>query len=61
VRIIPTGGGTPQWIVTSKHGTAIVPLDFPARQSKDSRMHVCMRPDPLGVMDVMCLFMPPHM
>lgn len=61
VRFVPAGGGLPQLVVTSKHGTAIVPQDFPVRQSKDGRMHVCMRHDPFGAMDVMCLFMPPHM
>ena len=60
-QLIPTTGGVPQLIVTSKHGTAIVPQDFPAQELKDGRMHVCMRPDHDGVMDVMCLFIPPHM
>jgi len=61
IQFSPTGPALPQLIVTSRHGTAIVPLDFPVRQSKDGRMHVCMRPDHGGNMDVMCLFMPPHM
>ena len=61
VRIIPTGGGTPQLIVTTKRGTTLVPLDFPVRESKDSRMHICVRADPYGGKDVMCLFMPPGM
>lgn len=60
-RLILASGGLPQLIVTSKHGTAIVPQDFPVRESRDGRMHVCMRPDPWGGMDVICLFMPPHM
>jgi hypothetical protein len=60
-QLVPATGGVPQLIVTSKHGTAIVPQNFPTRESKDGRMHVCMRPDHAGVMDVMCLFMPPHM
>jgi hypothetical protein len=53
--------GSRQLIVTSMHGRALVPRDFPVRDSRDGRMHVCMRPDPDGVMDVMCLFVPPQM
>ncbi len=53
--------GSPQMVVTSMHGRALVPRNFPVRDSKDGRMHVCMRPDPDGVMDVMCLFVPPQM
>ena len=58
----PVDGRAPQLIVTSKHGKAAVPIDFPVRQSKDGRMHVCMRLTPYyGTMDVICLFMPPAM
>jgi hypothetical protein len=49
-------------VVTSKHGTAVVPSDFPVRQSKDGRMHVCMQhspTDPFSDITVICLFMPP--
>jgi hypothetical protein len=60
-RHVPANGGLPQLVVKSKHGTAIIPHDYPVRESKDGRMHVCMRPDPWGAIDVMCLFMPPHM
>ena len=59
-RLLPTGGGLPQLVVTSKHGKAIVPQGFPVRESKDGRMHVCMRYDEFGNMDVICLFVPPH-
>jgi hypothetical protein len=47
-------------LVTSKHGTVIVPANFPRRESKDSRMHVCMRPSE-GGMRLLCIFMPPAM
>ena len=57
-RLVSAGGGVSQLIVTSKHGTAIVPNDLPVRESKDSRMHVCMRRD-LDYVEVICLFMPP--
>ena len=31
-------------IVTTKHGTVIVPANFARRESKDNQMHACMRP-----------------
>jgi hypothetical protein len=58
---LASGNGPPQMIVTSMHGRALVPQNFPVRDSKDGLMHVCMRPDPQGIMDVMCLFLPPQM
>lgn len=45
--------------MTSKHGTAIVPPTFPTRESKDHRMHICMRKDQYGVMKPICVFLPP--
>ena len=59
-QIVPTGGGVPQLVVTSKHGTAIVPQDLPRQTSRDNRMHVCMR-FLNGTMSVRCLFVPPTM
>jgi hypothetical protein len=59
-QIVPTGGGVPQLVVTSKHGTAVVPQDLPRRPSKDNRMHVCMR-SLNGITYVLCLFVPPSM
>ena len=59
-QIVPTGGGMPQLVVTSKHGTAIVPQDLPRQTSRDNRMHVCMR-SLNGTMSVLCLFVPPSM
>ena len=61
VRLVPTGGGSSQLLVTTKRGTTLVPKDFPVRESKDGRMHICVRADPYGGNDVMCLFMPPSM
>src|SRR5262249_19150431 len=58
-RLVSTTGGPPQLVVTSRHGTAIVPHDFPVRVSKDGRMHVCMLQNELRTWDVLCLFMPP--
>jgi hypothetical protein len=57
--VTPTGSGIPQLIVRSKHGTATIPVGFPVRESKDGRIHVCMRQNEFGSQDVMCLFMPP--
>lgn len=40
--------------VTTKKGTVFVPPDFPRRESKDGRMHVCIRAGKL-----LCIYMPP--
>ena len=61
VQVLPTGGGAPQLIVTTKRGTTLVPQNFPVRESKDGRMHICVRDNEYGDTDVMCLFMPPSM
>jgi hypothetical protein len=57
---LPAAGALRQLVVTSKHGTATVPHDFPVQESKDGRMHVCIRQNEHGGWDVMCLFMPPR-
>jgi hypothetical protein len=59
-QFVPTGGGIPQLVVTSRHGTAIVPQNVPRQASKDGRMHVCMR-SLRGTMYVLCIFIPPSM
>jgi hypothetical protein len=46
-------------VVTSKHGTGIVPAAMTRRESKDHRMHVCMRKSWDGQMRVICVFLPP--
>jgi len=48
----------PVLIVTTKHGTASVPPDFPRRASKDGAMHACIRPV-RDAMKLICLFVPP--
>jgi hypothetical protein len=50
--------GLPQMQVTTKHGTAVVPPNFPRRESKDNRMHACMR-SAMGSMQIVCMFYPP--
>jgi hypothetical protein len=51
----------PSMSVTTRHGTVIVPGDFPRRESKDHRMHACMMPGATGQMQLICIFMPPAM
>lgn len=53
----PIGG----MLVTTVHGSVVVPANFPRRTSKDSRMHACMRPGPAGTMRLICIFLPPAM
>jgi hypothetical protein len=48
-------------LVTTKHGSVIVPANFPRRESKDGRMHACMRPAEGGNMRLLCIFLPPAM
>lgn len=45
-------------LVTSRHGTALVPATFPKRDSQDNRMHVCMRRSEAGMQPI-CIFLPP--
>ena len=52
-------GSLPQLSVTTKHGTAIVPRDLPRRESKDNRMHACMRGWG-SVKQIVCIFLPPE-
>jgi hypothetical protein len=49
----------PRMVVTTKHGTAVIPSNLPRRESKDNRMHACMNPGPMGKMQLICIFMPP--
>ena len=48
-------------LVTTKHGSVVVPANFPRRESKDSRMHACMRPGQNESMRLICIFLPPAM
>ena len=49
----------PSTVVTTKHGSAVVPPNLPRRESKDHRMHACMNPGPMGKMQLICIFTPP--
>lgn len=42
--------------VTTKHGTATVPAEMTRRESRDHRMHACIRDQ-----KVICVFLPPGM
>ncbi len=46
-------------LVTTRHGSVVVPANFPRRESKDNQMHACMRPGQGGSMRLICIFMPP--
>ena len=46
-------------LITTKHGTVIVPANFPRRESKDNQMHACIRPSTGGTPRLICLFLPP--
>jgi hypothetical protein len=48
----------PILVVTTKHGTAPVPPNFPRRPSKDGEMHACIR-SVQDTMKLICLFVPP--
>jgi hypothetical protein len=45
--------------ITTKHGSVVVPANFPRRDSKDNQMHACMRPGEGGGMRLLCIFIPP--
>lgn len=53
-----TDGTLPILAVTTALGTALVPSNFPRRESGDGKMHACMRPGE-GEMRLICLFLPP--
>src|SRR5215475_796473 len=51
-------GALPILPVTTALGTGLVPSNFPRRESRDGKMHACMRPAE-GDMRLICLFVPP--
>jgi hypothetical protein len=48
-----------QMVVTTKHGTVVVPENFPRRPSKDGQWHPCVRGTMAGKLNLICLFEPP--
>jgi hypothetical protein len=55
---VPANGTMPHLFVSSRNGKAIVNRTFPVGQSRDEHMHVCMRYDPFGDLEVTCLLVP---
>jgi hypothetical protein len=52
--------GLPAMVIETIHGTAIVPHDFPRRDSKDHRMHACLKLfDTNPATRLICFFVPP--
>ena len=47
-------------MITTKHGTVIVPSGFKARESKDGRAHACIIRIGFGQARLMCLWLPPN-
>jgi hypothetical protein len=58
--VVPTGGGRPQLMVSSKHGNVLIPEGLPTWESKDGRMHICTGYDFDGNRVVLCFFIPPN-
>lgn len=54
----PIEGRSAQVNITSFHGTATVQREFNVQASQDKHMHVCMRFDPFGHLEVTCLLVP---
>lgn len=52
----------PRLVVTTKIGTTIVPADAKWRESKDGKMHACIKPhDKNPTTNFICIFAPPTM
>lgn len=47
-------------MVTTVHGSVVVPQDFKSRPSPDGITHACMQKMPSGNMRLICLFTPPN-
>jgi hypothetical protein len=58
-KVQPEDGSAPLLRVTSSLGTIVIPAGFPARPSKDHRMHICLSYDEFGVRALLCWFVPP--
>ena len=58
-KVQPEDGSAPLLRVTSSVGTVVIPAGFPARPSKDHRMHICVSYDEFGGRALLCWFMPP--
>jgi hypothetical protein len=56
--VIPDGSNEPRPMLSSIHGRAIVPQSISVGKSSDERIHVCLRYDPFGSLEVTCLLVP---
>ena len=56
--VSPSERHPPQVTITSPHGTATIRREFVVRASQDRDMHVCMRFDAFGDLEVTCLLVP---
>lgn len=55
-------GTLPQLVVTTRIGTTIIPKNAVWRESKDGKMHACIRPyDKNPLTNFICVFAPPSM
>jgi hypothetical protein len=54
----PVAGGTAQLVVAAAGTTATVRRTFPTFEVPNDAMHVCMRYDPFGDLEVSCLMLP---
>lgn len=52
------GEAPSELMIFSKHRIAVVQRRFFVGQSKDQDLHVCMRYDPFGDLEVTCLLVP---
>jgi hypothetical protein len=55
---LPENAAAPRLIFASLHGEAAVQRNFTVHESKDGRVHVCMRYDAFGDLEVTCLLVP---
>ena len=60
-RVVPSGGGEPYLVVKSTRGNAVIRSNFPVRQSKDGRMHICIGHYDRDESEPICFFAPPGM
>jgi hypothetical protein len=59
--LLPTAKLPTTTVITTKHGTVAIPEDFGGkarRQSRDGRMHACLRNTASGI-KLICLYEPP--
>lgn len=58
--VLLTGETLPSLVVTTQHGTAVVPRNVRWRNSQDGRMHACIYQSEKGP-TLRCIFAPPSL